>query len=76
MILFLIFCNKAKLKNLAADFVGNSERQSIQLALHIGVVTNWPFLIINPINNTLSSNFKTCHYNTNILKPLFVMQCI
>jgi len=39
VILFLNFCNKAKLQNLAADFEGNHERLPKLLALHIGVVT-------------------------------------
>jgi len=44
VILFLNFCTKAKLQNLAADFEGNHERLPKPLALHIGVVRHWRFL--------------------------------
>ena len=46
VILFLNFCTKAKLQNLAADFEGNHERLPKPLALHIGVVSAWCLLFI------------------------------
>jgi len=46
VILFLNFCTKAKLQNLAADFDGNHERLPKPLALHIGVVSTRYFIII------------------------------